>query len=465
MVRGRLNVARLSLRVVTFLLPAASFALAAYFRFKFLANVMVTGAIDAYAYLGLLIVATTMWALVVEHYHVCDLEQIFAASGKTKRTIVAVLVTYCAVLTAAFVYRHITFSRVFIFTSAVILFGLTTVMRIFFRVFLTWRNNGNGHSAKILVVGTDEVAHRIARSLRGGQVVPCTIVGFVRLADQRVLVNGCPIYEMQDIPRLAICNGIDDVVLALSPTRFAELPDILSKLNQLSAPVRMALDLGENILIQEKLFDFGGLMMLDLVPTPGETPSYLIQKTVFDIFFSILILLLASPLILLIAIAIKLTSRGPIFFTQERVGLNGQPFRMYKFRTMKSGSSEESDTRWTTADDDRRTKIGTFLRKSSLDELPQFFNVLMGHMSIVGPRPERLHFVKQFLQDIDGYNRRHALKVGITGWAQVNGWRGDTCISKRIEYDLYYLRNWSITFDLQIMLLTISRSFFQKNAY
>ena len=464
MVRGRLNVARLSLRLITFVLPAVAFALAAYFRFKFLANTM-AGPIDSYAYVGLLIVATTMWALVVEHYHVCDLEQIFAASGKTRRTIVAVLVTYCAVLAAAFFYRHASFSRLFIFASAIILFCLATAMRIFFRVFLTWRNHHDAHSAKILVVGTDEFAHRIARSLRGGQVVPCTIVGFVRLADQRVLVNGCPIYEMHDLPKLAISNGIDDVVLAISPTRFAEVPDILSKLTQLSAPVRMALDLGENIVIQEKLFNFGGTVMLDLVPTPVESSSYLVQKAVFDIFFSILILLLASPFMALIAVAIKLNSPGPIFFTQERVGLNGQPFRMYKFRTMKFTNSEESDTRWTTPQDERRTKLGAFLRRCSLDELPQFFNVLMGNMSIVGPRPERLHFVRQFLQDIDGYNRRHAMKVGITGWAQVNGWRGDTCISKRIEYDLYYLRNWSISFDLQIMLLTISRSFFQKNAY
>jgi exopolysaccharide biosynthesis polyprenyl glycosylphosphotransferase len=227
----------------------------------------------------------------------------------------------------------------------------------------------------------------------------------------------------------------------------------------------MVLDLGENIVIQEKLFNFGGTMMVDLVPTPAESPSYLVQKLVFDVIFSSVILLLALPLMVVIAIAIKLTSPGPVLFVQERVGLNGNAFRMYKFRTMKVDSSEHSDTGWTTANDPRRTKLGTFLRRSNLDELPQFFNVLKGNMSIVGPRPERLHFVKRFLQDIEGYNRRHVLKVGITGWAQVNGWRGDTSISKRIEYDLYYLRNWSITFDLQIMLLTIFRSFFQGNAY
>jgi Undecaprenyl-phosphate glucose phosphotransferase len=457
--------ARISLRCVSFMLPTAAFALAWYFRFSFAAMYVKTAPIDLFAYVGLLLVASIMWALVIEHYEVCELEQIFASSGKTKRTLIACSMTYCGVLAAAFFYRHATFSRVFIFISAIFLFLLTTAMRLVFRVFLTWRNNGHGHYAKILMVGTDDFAHRVARSLRGGQVVPCKIVGFVRLPGQKVLVNGCQIYEISDISTIALGNEIDDVVLAVSPGRFAEVADILTQLKPVCAPVRMVLDLGENILIQEKLFNFGGTMMLDLLPTPAESPSYLVQKRVFDVVFSILILILAAPLMILIAIAIKLTSAGPVIFTQERVGLNGNAFRMYKFRTMEVTRSEESDTRWTTLNDARRTKVGGFLRRSNLDEMPQFFNVLKGDMSIVGPRPERLHFVKRFLQDIDGYNRRHALRVGITGWAQVNGWRGDTSIDKRIEFDLYYLRNWSVTFDLQIMLLTIFRGFFDKNAY
>jgi len=465
MVLGRFNRTRLLLRSVTFLLPVGAFALAAWLRFSIAKPYLRTEPIDPFAYVGLLIVATITWALVVEHYHVCDLEQIFAPSGKTRRTLAACSMTYCVVLAAAFFYRHTTFSRLFIFSSAIFLFFLTTIVRIVFRVFLSWRNNGNGQCARILVVGTDEFAHRTARSLRGGQVVPCRIVGFVRLPDQRVLVNGCPIYEMTDIPRLAVGNGIDDVLLAISPARLTEVPEILVSLKPICAPVRMVLDLGESIIIQEKLFNFGGTMMLDLVSTPAESASYLIQKRVFDIVFSLLILILLAPLMLIIAIAIKFTSIGPVLFAQDRVGLNGNAFRMYKFRTMKTVEGNESDTRWTTANDDRRTPIGAFLRRSNLDELPQFFNVLKGDMSIVGPRPERLYFVKRFLKDIEGYNRRHVLKVGITGWAQVNGWRGDTSIDKRIECDLYYLRNWSISFDLQIMLLTIFRGFFDENAY
>src|ERR1039458_8712863 len=175
--------------------------------------------------------------------------------------------------------------------------------------------------------------------------------------------------------------------------------------------------------------------------------------------------MLASPLMALIAALIKCTSRGPVFFVQERVGLNGKPFRTYKFRTMRISAEAESDHRWTTEEDPRRTAFGTFLRKTSLDELPQFINVLKGEMSIVGPRPERRHFVHKFLQEVARYNNRHALRVGITGWAQVNGWRGNTSIEKRIECDLYYMQNWSLALDLRIILMTLSSGLMNKNAY
>jgi lipopolysaccharide/colanic/teichoic acid biosynthesis glycosyltransferase len=166
-----------------------------------------------------------------------------------------------------------------------------------------------------------------------------------------------------------------------------------------------------------------------------------------------------------IVLLIRLTSRGPVFFIQERIGLNGRPFAMYKFRTMRTAAASESDTRWTTANDPRRTPLGSFPRRTSLDELPQFFNVLRGDMSVVGPRPERPHFVQRFLQEVGRYNNRHCLRVGITGWAQVNGWRGDTSIDKRIEYDLYYLQNWSFLLDLRIIAMTILSGLIHRNAY
>jgi exopolysaccharide biosynthesis polyprenyl glycosylphosphotransferase len=205
--------------------------------------------------------------------------------------------------------------------------------------------------------------------------------------------------------------------------------------------------------------------MLDLRPTLAETGPYLFEKRIFDIAFSLFIVLITLPVSLVITLAIKCTSAGPVFFTQERVGLNGRVFRMLKFRTMRVGSQEEGDTRWTCPNDPRCTKVGSWLRRTNLDELPQFINVLKGDMSIVGPRPERPHFVEKFLDEFDRYNFRHTFKAGITGWAQVNGWRGDTSIAKRVEYDLYYLRNWSLTFDLQIITMTLLHMFNSKNAY
>jgi exopolysaccharide biosynthesis polyprenyl glycosylphosphotransferase len=209
----------------------------------------------------------------------------------------------------------------------------------------------------------------------------------------------------------------------------------------------------------------GRLQLLDLDPSPTSSVGYFLIKRGFEIFFSSGVLLMLAIPMMVIALIIKLTSRGPIFFKQKRVGKNGQLFTMYKFRTMRVSSSAEADTRWTSENDPRRTRIGTFLRRTSLDELPQFFNVLKGDMSVVGPRPERPHFAKKFGQDIALYQTRHHLNVGITGWAQVKHSRGDASIRKRVRYDLYYLQHWSLLFDIRIILMTIWGGFMSRNAY
>jgi exopolysaccharide biosynthesis polyprenyl glycosylphosphotransferase len=213
------------------------------------------------------------------------------------------------------------------------------------------------------------------------------------------------------------------------------------------------------------MFTLGDLLMLDLQTTPAESALYVILKRAFDLIFSVSVLILAAPIFILIALLIRLTSPGPIIFAQQRVGLNGKLFSMYKFRTMSVSSREQSDSHWTVKNDPRCTAIGRILRPTGLDELPQFVNVLMGDMSVVGPRPERPLLVRKFMQSVGNYNLRHYLKVGITGWAQVNGWRGDTSIEKRIEHDLYYVRNWTLSFDLLIVVLTLLRGFTDKNAY
>jgi Undecaprenyl-phosphate glucose phosphotransferase len=291
------------------------------------------------------------------------------------------------------------------------------------------------------------------------------VAGYVRLPEQEVCVTGHRIYELEQLSVLNSGHGFDEAVIAIPPDQFPQIPKIIAALNHLCLPARAVVDLGEGIVVREKLFQLGNLQMLDLTPTPVESLDYALLKRAFDICFSFLVLVIAAPLFALIAALIKLTSPGPVFFVQERVGLNGKPFRMCKFRTMRISPQSESDAQWTTKGDVRKTPFGSFLRRTSLDELPQFINVLKGDMSVVGPRPERPHFVQKFLQEVSRYNNRHALKVGITGWAQVNGWRGDTSIEKRIEYDLYYLQNWSLGFDLRIIVMTIFSALISKNAY
>lgn len=290
------------------------------------------------------------------------------------------------------------------------------------------------------------------------------VVGYLRIGDQKVAVHDAPVYEFGDIGtgRMVL---FEEMVIAAAPDQFASLGEVVSRLEKLCVPIRVVLDLGGLPLVRERLFQLGDLQMLDVDTTPLESPAYFFLKRVFDISFSLFMVLLTAPLMMLIVVAIKVSSQGPVLFRQERVGLNGEPFDMLKFRTMRVTHSAESDTKWTVKNDPRRTAVGTFLRKTSLDELPQFFNVLRGDMSVVGPRPERPHFVKRFLAEISHYDSRHRLKVGITGWAQVNGLRGDTSIQKRFEFDLYYLQNWSFWFDLRIIVLTALSGMLGKDAY
>ena len=448
-----------SLRLAIFLLPAPAFAFAYYLRFLsgLIRRPIHDVSLSAY---GLLLLSTAfVWAIAADHYKLTQVTQLFASRGKTRQITFACVATYVAVLSIVFFYRESSFSRLFIALSAPVLFLLALGTRLMFRLFLTRGSRGALRCVRILIVGADEYADSTSKSLLAGQVMPCKIVGYVRLPGQEICVSDAPVHELSDIKRVAANNGIDDVIVAITPARFAELQEIFSRLEVLCAPIRATLDFGQGIVVQQRLLNFGGMVMLDLQSTSAESLAYTVFKRAFDLAFSALIILFVSPLMGVIAIAIKLTSPGPILFTQERVGLNGDLFRMYKFRTMRVSSKDESDMRWTTDDDPRRTPVGAFLRRWSLDELPQFFNVLKGEMSVVGPRPERPFFVKQFLEDVALYNRRHYMKVGITGWAQVNGCRGDSSIPKRIEHDLYYLCNWSLSFDLQIIILTLIRGF------
>lgn len=271
-----------------------------------------------------------------------------------------------------------------------------------------------------------------------------------------------PDTDVASLARLAEVD-VDEVWLALSLSDESAIREALYALRHSTASIRFVPDLFTLRLINHGVSEVLGMPMYDLSTSPMAGMNQLV-KWFEDKVLSSLILLLISPLMIFLAVGVKLTSPGPVFYRQERVGLNNKPFHMLKFRSMPV-DTEKSGVQWGGSAAKATTRFGQFIRKTSLDELPQFLNVLKGDMSIVGPRPERPMFVEQFKEEIPDYMKKHMVKAGITGWAQVHGWRGDTDLKTRIEYDLYYIENWSLWLDLKIIVMTVFKGFVNKNAY
>lgn len=459
----RLNSYRFYLRLTCYLLPLFAFGTAAYVRLVALRHVLVQPDYDPRFYFVVLLVATLVWAISAETYGLCDIELLFREYTGLRKAIPACAMTYIVLSCILFFYRQQNFSRVFFAVSAAVLLSATILTRVLFRALVRSRYGAHAR-VRVLIAGAEGYARKVAARLSRGSFVPSVVVGHIRLPGQETVVRDSPVFELEQV-----VNGcgvaFDELVIAVPPSQFERLGLLVGQLEPLHVPIRMVLDIGDRPIVRERLFQLGDLQMLDLATTHLESPTYFLLKRIFDVAFSTFVLTVGLPLFVVIAVAIKLSSPGAVLFRQERVGLNGQHFNMYKFRTMTMGSSAESATRWTTENDPRCTAIGRLLRKTSLDELPQFFNVLVGEMSVVGPRPERPHFVKKFLEEISHYDARHRLKVGITGWAQVNGWRGNTSIAKRFEHDLYYLQNWTLWLDVRIVCMTVFKGLLSKHAY
>lgn len=460
----RLRIYRLFLRIAVFLLVFPAFALGWRIWAVCMKSLHRPMLYPLHGHLGTLLVSSLVWALMAEHYRVTNVDEIFRERTGVRNTWSAALATTVVLLGTLYFMRDTVFPRALFISAVMVLVVLTLVVHAFFRL-LARRKVWPGRPVQLLVVGADQFAADAAVRLQAIAMAPCQVVGYVRLPGQEVTIEDSAIFELDNLAELHPGMGIDEVVMAVHPAQFSQISKVIKALEKLCVPARAIVDLGEGIVVRERLFQLGRLQMLDLTTTPADLPDYILLKRIFDVCFSTTVLVLAAPVMALIALLIRLSSPGPIFFVQERIGLNGVPFRMYKFRTMNTVSPSESDTCWTVKDDSRRGLLGTFLRKTSLDELPQFINVLKGDMSVVGPRPERPFFVNQFSNEVSRYNNRHWLRVGITGWAQVNGLRGDTSIGKRIEYDLYYIQNWTFSFDLRIILLTVLSAVIGKNAY
>ncbi len=350
----------------------------------------------------------------------------------------------------------------FLVFNVALTFALRQVMREVFE--RRWRS-GLG-LRRILIAGSGELGRIVADKIIEHRELGYQIVGFVddRPGDH-LGYRGLPILgAIDETTEIAAREQIDHLYVALAPEQHLKMIDLLDSTARECIDVKVVPDLLQVIALKARLWDLDGVPVIDVNDIPLQGLNSVVKR-VLDIAISTMALIVLAIPLMILALLVRLTSKGPALFRQERMGLDGRRFSIVKFRSMVDDAERESGPVWTRANDSRVTPLGRFLRKSNLDELPQLWNVLMGDMSIVGPRPERPHFVEQFKHRIPQYMLRHKVKAGMTGWAQVNGWRGDTALDKRIEYDLYYIENWSVRLDLKIIWLTIVKGFFHKHAY
>lgn len=387
--------------------------------------------------------------------HVGEVFEIFKASVLAMLILVAL----------SFFFRE-RYSRLTLVVFLVVEFVLVTGVRLAMREVLNAVRRRGHQLRTILVVGAGEVGQRVIETIEHHRELGFRVTGVLTRRAEKLgtKVLGVPVVGMFDeVGRILDARPVDQVIIALPIEDQPLLKPLMEELVQRTVDVKVVPDLLQYATLCGGLEEFGGLPIISLQGGPLHGWN-VVWKRVFDVLFALFALLLTAPVMLLVAVAVKLTSRGPVLYRQERMGMDGRTFDILKFRTMRI-DAEVQGAQMASKEDPRRTPIGTFLRKYSLDELPQFFNVLMGDMSLVGPRPERPVFIETFKKEIPRYHLRHKVKAGITGWAQVNGLRGQTSIEKRIEYDLYYIENWSLALDLKILVRTAMGGFLSRNAY
>jgi Undecaprenyl-phosphate glucose phosphotransferase len=320
---------------------------------------------------------------------------------------------------------------------------------------------------RILIAGSGELGRLVADKILEHRELGYQIVGFVddKAAGDHLGYRGLPLLgTIEEAAEISAREAVDHLYVALPPEQHVQMLQLIENTSRECVDVKVVPDLLQVIALRARLEDLDGVPVININDVSLQGFNTIVKRAI-DMAISIAVLLLLAIPFWIIAALVKMSSRGDVFYKQERMGLDGKPFMIYKFRSMYTGAESETGPVFASEQDPRRTPVGKLLRRSNIDELPQLWNVLRGDMSIVGPRPERPLFVAQFKDKIPSYMLRHKVKAGITGWAQVNGWRGNTSIEKRIEYDLYYIENWSVRLDLKIMWLTVLRGFFHKHAY
>ena len=363
--------------------------------------------------------------------------------------------------------KKIDFSRGVVFTFFALNVTEDIIARVIIRGLLRDMRRRGMNLKHILLVGYGQAAREYIDRILENPQWGYRVLGILDDNSERSTVyRGIRIIgRTEELVELMKVNTLDEIAITLGLSEYYKLERIVAQCEKSGVHTKFIPDYGNIIPTKPYTEDLMGLPVINIRYVPLSNTFNAIVKRTVDIVGSLVCLVLFSPVMLVTAVLIKLTSPGPLIFKQERVGLHNQPFIMYKFRSMEVQKANAEQKGWTTRHDPRVTGIGKFIRRTSIDEFPQLINVLKGEMSLIGPRPERPQFVEKFREEIPRYMIKHQVRPGMTGWAQVNGYRGDTSIRKRIEYDLYYIENWTLGLDIKILFLTVFKGFVNKNAY
>lgn len=441
--------------------------IAAYWLRFYLPLIQVTKGFPKFeAYVALTPLVMLLWAWTFSSMRVYQSRRMLRRTHEAHLLLRAHTVALVLFIALTYLFSEYKYSRgVMLYFGIIGAFFLVT-FRLALRNLLRNVRRRGYNLRHVLVVGEGRAIETLVHRLDKFPELGLRVVGaVVQEGTTANLVAGKPVVgHFGELGELVRRHGADQVLISLPRHQYGEMDRVLASLKDETIDIQLIPDVHEYVTLGCEIEDFDGLPIVNLNDSPLDGwGAY--AKRATDFLVAAMSLVILSPLLLLIAIAVKLTSRGPVLYSQERMGMDGRTFRIYKFRSMRIDAESKTGAVWAKPSDDRRTPIGAFLRSTSIDEFPQLWNILIGDMSLVGPRPERPVFVQQFRKDIPGYMLRHKVKAGLTGWAQVNGWRGDTSLERRIECDLFYIRNWSYAMDWKIMLLTIWKGFINKNAY
>jgi len=438
-----------------------------FLRFRFEVIPVTKGAQDFSIYTHLLPIVTIVFPLA---FAVQGLYRIRPTRSKTEEwlsvaigSVVATVVLSGVLLWVRPGNPDVLYSRATLLLFLVCAIVFVIVGRSFVREFVERRHRHGRDLDRVLIAGNGELARAVHERISAHHELGFEIVGCLRNGEESRVEIPC-LGTIDDAEEVIARERVDHVFVALPHASSTAMMALLDKLVRSCVSIHVVPDLLQFMVLKSRVEDIDGLPTINLSETPLEGWSRFVKRG-FDLLVATAAFVVFSPVMLLVALAIVIEDRGPIFYRQVRMGLDGKPFEIVKFRSMRVGAENETGAKWAERDDPRRTRIGRLIRAWSLDELPQLINVLRGDMSVVGPRPERPQFVAQFRAEFPHYMLRHKVRAGMTGWAQVHGWRGNTSIRMRIEHDLYYIENWSLMLDLKILFMTVVHGLRHENAY